>query len=155
MPNTPALIGQGIAGLYARPAVTSTERSEVEALMAPTGRCLWVTDEIELDAVTAVSGSGPAYVFYVIEAMIDAATAMGLSAEQGRELTLATLSGATALAAASSDPPAVLRERVTSKGGTTYAALSVLEEAAVKQTFMKAMVAAQTRAAELGTEFGA
>ncbi len=155
MPNTPALIGQGIAGLYARPEVTPAERSEVETVLAPTGRSLWVSDEADLDAVTAVSGSGPAYVFYVIEAMIEAAMAMGLSAEQGRELTLATLSGATALAAASNDPPAVLRERVTSKGGTTFAALSVLEDAAVKQIFMKAMVAAQTRAAELGTEFGA
>ncbi len=155
MPNTPALIGQGIAGLYARPAVTPQERADVEAALAPTGKTVWVSDERKLDAVTAVSGSGPAYVFYVIEAMIDAAVEMGLSAEQGRELALATVAGATALAAASEDPPAVLRERVTSKGGTTHAAISVLEAAEVKKVFTRALFAAQLRAAELGDEFGA
>ncbi len=155
MPNTPALIGQGIAGLYARDAVTAEERAAVQTVLAPTGRTLWVDQESDLDAVTAISGSGPAYVFYVIEAMIDAAVAMGLSAEQGRELALATFAGATALAAASSDPPAVLRERVTSKGGTTHAAISVLDAAQVKAEFGRAMAAAHRRAAEMGDEFGA
>ena len=154
MPNTPALIGQGISGLFARPAVSLGERTEVEAVLAPTGRLVWVTAEADLDAVTAVSGSGPAYVFYLIEAMSEAAQQMGLSAEQGRALTLATLAGATALAEASPDAPAVLRERVTSKGGTTHAALSLLEQQGVKASFVQALLAAQRRAAELGDEFG-
>ncbi|WP_119153157.1 pyrroline-5-carboxylate reductase [Caldimonas tepidiphila] len=154
MPNTPALIGRGIAGLYARPEVTDTERERVEQLLAPTGRCLWVAQEQDLDAVTALSGSGPAYAFYFIEAMIEAAQAMGLSAEQGRELALATFGGATELAERSSETPAVLRERVTSKGGTTYAALTALEAAGVKDAFVRAMQAAQARARELGDEFG-
>lgn len=154
MPNTPALIGQGIAGLFARDAVTPADRAEVEAVLAPTGRTLWVDAEADLDAVTAVSGSGPAYVYYVIEALIDAAVEMGLSPEQGRALALATFSGATALATASSDPPAVLRERVTSKGGTTHAALTVLAAADVKGSFLKALKAARQRAAELGNEYG-
>jgi pyrroline-5-carboxylate reductase len=154
MPNTPALIGQGIAGLYARPAVTADERKEAERLLEPTGRTLWVQQEADLDAVTALSGSGPAYVFYFVEAMVQAAEEMGLSAEQGKQLALATFSGASALAQASPDTPAVLRERVTSKGGTTYAALTSLEASGVKAAFVKALKAAQRRAVELGNEFG-
>ncbi len=153
MPNTPALIGQGIAGLFARADVTQQERSEVEAVLAPTGRILWVEREADLDAVTAVSGSGPAYVFYVIEAMIDAAQRMGLSAEQGRELALATFAGATALAAGSKESPATLRQQVTSKGGTTFAAIEVLEAAGVKASFVDALEAARRRAAQLGDEY--
>lgn len=155
MPNTPALIGQGVAGLYARPGVTDAERAEVEAVLVPTGRLLWVAHEADLDAVTAVSGSGPAYVFYVIEAMVDAAVAMGLDPDQARRLTLSTLAGATALAEGSSESPAVLRERVTSKGGTTHAALTVLQQDGVAASFGRALRAAQRRAAELGDEFGA
>ncbi len=155
MPNTPALIGQGIAGLFAREAVSAAERAQVDKLLAPTGRSLWVDNEADLDAVTAISGSGPAYIFYFMEAMIDAAVAMGLSAAQGRELALATFAGATALAAASSDTPALLRERVTSQGGTTHAAICVLEEAAVKAIFGRALAAAQRRANEMGDQFGA
>jgi pyrroline-5-carboxylate reductase len=154
MPNTPALIGQGIAGLYARPAVADGERLAVEQVLAPTGRTLWVAREDDLDAVTALSGSGPAYVFYFIEAMTQAATEMGLDAEQGKALALATFGGATALAASSDDPPAVLRERVTSKGGTTHAALVSLEADGVKAAFVRALKAAQRRAHELGDEFG-
>jgi pyrroline-5-carboxylate reductase len=154
MPNTPALIGQGIAGLYARPAVSATQRAAVEAILAPTGRLLWVEREDDLDAVTALSGSGPAYVFYFVEAMMQAAAEMGLSAEQGRRLALGTFLGATALADQSGDPPAVLRERVTSKGGTTHAALTSLEEAGVKAAFVRALHAARVRAEELGREFG-
>jgi pyrroline-5-carboxylate reductase len=155
MPNTPALIGQGIAGLYARAAVTPADRAEVEAVLAPTGRTLWVAREEDLDAVTALSGSGPAYVFYFVEAMMQAAEEMGLSAEQGKALALATFAGATALADASRDAPAVLREKVTSKGGTTYAALTSLDGAGVKAAFIAALKAAQRRARELGDEFGA
>jgi pyrroline-5-carboxylate reductase len=154
MPNTPALIGQGIAGLYARPAVTAIERKEVERLLAPTGRTLWVAAEHDLDAVTALSGSGPAYVFYFVEAMVQAAVEMGLSEEQGKALALATFSGAAALAQASPEPPAVLRERVTSKGGTTHAALSSMDGSQVQAAIVKAVKAAQRRATELGDEFG-
>lgn len=155
MPNTPALIGQGIAGLYATPAVSAAERAQVEALLAPTGRTLWVAREEDLDAVTALSGSGPAYVFYFVEAMMQAALEMGLSAEQGKQLALSTFAGATALAQASNEAPEVLRERVTSKGGTTYAALTAMEASGVKNAFVKAIRAAQQRARELGDEFGA
>jgi len=155
MPNTPALIGQGISGLFARPGVTAQERRTIEQVLAATGQLLWVANERDLDAVTALSGSGPAYVFYVIEAMMQAAIEMGLDAAQGRQLALATFGGATALASASSDPPSVLRERVTSKGGTTCAALSSLEVDGVKAAFVKAFKAAQQRARELGDEFGA
>jgi pyrroline-5-carboxylate reductase len=154
MPNTPALIGRGISGLFAREAVTAAERSFVEEVLAPTGQTLWVASEEDLDAVTALSGSGPAYVFYFVEAMMEAAQAMGLSAEQGKQLALATFGGATALALASSDPPSVLRERVTSKGGTTYAALTAMQAQGVGPAIVKAVRAAQERARELGDEFG-
>ena len=154
MPNTPALIGQGIAGLYAREAVTAADRAAVEAVLAPTGQTLWVEHEADLDAVTALSGSGPAYVFYFIEAMTQAALDMGLSTAQGGQLALATFAGATALAQGSSDPPEVLRERVTSKGGTTHAALLALDASGVKAAIIAAVRAAQRRARELGDEFG-
>ncbi len=154
MPNTPALIGRGIAGLYARPEVDAPLRSAVEALLAPTGATLWVEREADLDAVTALSGSGPAYVFLFIEALMDAAREMGLSEAQGRALALATFGGATALAEQSAEPPSVLRERVTSKGGTTYAALTSMQADGVRQAVVKAVRAAQQRAAELGDEFG-
>jgi pyrroline-5-carboxylate reductase len=154
MPNTPALIGRGIAGLYATPAVSAAERALVEQVLAPTGQTLWVEREADLDAVTALSGSGPAYVFYFVEAMMAAAQQMGLSAEQGKRLALATFDGASALATQSADPPELLRERVTSKGGTTYAALQSLEASGVKAAFVQALRAAQQRARELGDEFG-
>jgi pyrroline-5-carboxylate reductase len=154
MPNTPALIGRGIAGLFARPEVDAPLRAAVEALLAPTGATLWVGREADLDAVTALSGSGPAYVFLFVEAFMDAARDMGLSAEQGRALALATFSGATALAEQSTEPPQVLRERVTSKGGTTYAALMSLDNDAVKAAFVRALHAARERARALGDEFG-
>src|SRR6185436_19591331 len=145
MPNTPALIGEGISGLYAREAVTPAERATIEQVLAPTGRTVWVAHEADLDAVTALSGSGPAYVFYFIEAMMEAATAMGLSAEQGKTLALATFAGATSLAAASSESPQLLRARVTSKGGTTHAALASMEADGVKAAFVRALHAAQQR----------
>jgi pyrroline-5-carboxylate reductase len=155
MPNTPALIGQGVTGLCARAAVTAQERDTAESLLASTGKTLWLQHEDELDAVTALSGSGPAYVFYVIEALVDAAQAMGLSPEQGRQLVLSTFQGATALASNSPDSPAELRQRVTSKGGTTHAAISHLEGAHVKEAFIQAAQAARARACEMGDEFGA
>ncbi|MGI4779950.1 MAG: pyrroline-5-carboxylate reductase [Janthinobacterium lividum] len=154
MPNTPALVGQGMTGLFARPGVSGERRALVERLLAPTGELLWVDTERALDAVTALSGSGPAYVFYFIEAMTEAGQEMGLSAGQARRLAIGTFTGASALAAASSEPPAVLRERVTSKGGTTHAALKTLESAHVKSEFKKAILAAHARAQELAAEFG-
>jgi pyrroline-5-carboxylate reductase len=154
MPNTPALIGQGISGLFARPAVSADDRGRVEQLLQPTGATCWVEREEDLDAVTALSGSGPAYVFYFVEAMMQAAQEMGLSEAQGRQLALATFAGATALAQQSDEHPSVLRDRVTSKGGTTHAALTSLEASGVKQAFVQALKAAQRRAQELGDEFG-
>ena len=154
MPNTPALIGQGIAGLFARPAVSGDERATVERLLAPTGQTLWVAREDDLDAVTALSGSGPAYFFFFVEAMIAAAVDMGLTAEQGRRLALATCAGAAALGLASDESPTTLRERVTSKGGTTHAAITAMQADAVDAAIRRAVLAAQKRAAELGKEFG-
>ena len=155
MPNTPALIGRGIAGLFAMPAVTADQRGQIEQVLAATGQTLWVEREADLDAVTAVSGSGPAYFFYVVEAMVAAAVQMGLSPEQGRRLALATCDGAAALAARSDQPVSVLREQVTSKGGATHAALQSLQADGVGAAFVKALWAAQRRAGELGDEFGA
>ncbi len=154
MPNTPALVGQGMTGLFARPEVSAAERQQIERMVEPTGQAMWVKQEADLDAVTALSGSGPAYVFYFVESMMQAAQDMGLTAEQGRVLALATFGGATTLASQSSESPAVLRERVTSKGGTTYAALTSMEASGVKAAFVQAMRAAQQRANELGDEFG-
>ena len=150
MPNTPALIGEGIAGLYARPEVTAADREMVTQVMSPTGALEWVPQETDLDAVTALSGSGPAYVFYFLEAMIQAGSEMGLEPAQARRLAQATFSGAAALATQSDEAPQVLRERVTSKGGTTFAALTSLETDGVKAAFVKALHAARDRAEALG-----
>jgi pyrroline-5-carboxylate reductase len=154
MPNTPALVGQGMTGLFARDAVTAADRAAVEAVIGPTGEHLWMQAEAQLDAVTALSGSGPAYVFLFLEAMINAGTRMGLPAEQAKQLAIGTFAGAARLARDSSEPPAVLRERVTSKGGTTYAALTSMQAARVPEAFIDAMLAACERARELGDEFG-
>jgi pyrroline-5-carboxylate reductase len=154
MPNTPALVGQGITALFACAGVSAAEKTRVEQVIATTGQFLWVTQESHLDAVTALSGSGPAYVFFFLEAMTEAGMGMGLSQEQAYRLAVATFSGASSLAAASSESPEVLRQRVTSKGGTTYAAITAMENAGIKQAFIQAMQAAEQRARELGDEFG-
>ena len=154
MPNTPALIGKGITGLFARAGVTGQERSMVEAVVQCTGDFLWMDTESQLDAVTALSGSGPAYVFYFLEAMTSAGAAMGLSVAQAHQLAVATFVGASELARASSESPEVLRQRVTSKGGTTHAAITSMEDATVKQLFERAMLAARDRAEVMGREFG-
>jgi len=150
MPNTPALIGQGIAGLFAREAVSAGDRALVETVLRPTGETLWVAAEADLDAVTALSGSGPAYVLYLLEAMMAAGASMGLPPGQARALALATVSGTAEMARRSAEPPQVLRAQVTSKGGTTAAAIETLDLRAVKDTFIEAMRNAQRRAVELG-----
>jgi pyrroline-5-carboxylate reductase len=154
MPNTPALVGLGQTGLYARGAVSAEQRQQVEALLQAVGQSIWVSSEDLLDAVTAVSGSGPAYVFYVIEAMVAAGMRMGLTPAQAHQLAVGTMVGAAELARASSEAPAVLRERVTSKGGTTHAAISSMQADGLPALFEKAMVAARDRAVSLGDELG-
>lgn len=154
MPNTPALISKGITGLYALPEVSAAEKLIAEQIMQAVGLTTWLDDESLLDAVTAVSGSGPAYVFYFIEAMQQAAQELGLSPGQGVQLAIATFNGASQLALHSSEPVAVLRERVTSKGGTTYAALTSMDAAGVKPAIVAAIKAAAARGKELGDEFG-
>lgn len=150
MPNTPALIGQGMSGLYACANVNATQKAWVQSLMGALGQTLWVEQESQIDAVTAVSGSGPAYVYYFAEAMVQAGVQMGLSAEQAKQLTLATFSGTTALALASKDSLTALREQVTSKGGTTYAAMTSMQSDQIDQAIGKALKAAAARAKELG-----
>jgi pyrroline-5-carboxylate reductase len=154
MPNTPALIGRGMTGLFASAAVSTSEREQVERLLAPTGELLWVEREELLDAVTALSGSGPAYVFYFVEGMMRAGAELGLSTEQARKLAVGTFSGAAALAVQSTESPEVLRQNVTSKGGTTHAAITTLDHHGVMDAFVTALHAAARRAKELGDEFG-
>jgi pyrroline-5-carboxylate reductase len=154
MPNTPALIGAGITGLYADPAVDSEGRRQAEQVLGAVGKTLWVADEALMDAVTAVSGSGPAYVFYFIEALRDAARALGFSEEQSRLLAIETAVGAVALAANSAEDIAVLRQRVTSKGGTTEAALNSLDTDDFKAAILRAVKAADARGREMGDLLG-
>ena len=154
MPNTPALIGQGMTALVARDGVTAADRHWAGEVIATTGQFLWLEREEQLDAVTAISGSGPAYMFYFMEAMTAAGAEMGLSAEQAYQLAVATFIGAGELARASTEPPEVLRQRVTSKGGTTYAAITSMDESGIKDRFVKALHAARDRAREMGDEFG-
>ncbi|MFY8193142.1 MAG: pyrroline-5-carboxylate reductase [Limnohabitans sp.] len=154
MPNTPALVGQGITGLFARAGVSAPDQHLIEQVLKSTGEFLWVQQEADLDTVTALSGSGPAYVFYFLEAMTEAGVKMGLPEAQAYHLAKATFGGATHLARQSVESPEVLRQRVTSKGGTTYAALTSMADDHVKEAFIKGMLAAQKRASELGDEFG-
>ena len=153
MPNTPALVGRGMTGLFDASGAPA-DRQLAETVIRTTGDVLWVEREELLDAVTALSGSGPAYVFYFLEAMQQAGVELGLTPEQARALAVGTFAGGAHLAAQSAEPLATLRERVTSKGGTTYAALTAMEQAGVKAAFVQAMHAACARAKELGDEFG-
>lgn len=155
MPNTPALIGMGVTGLVALGGVSADQRGAADSVLRAVGQTVWLEDEALINPVTAVSGSGPAYVFYFLEAMQAAAREMGLSAEQGRQLALATFAGATELAAQSDESLEVLRQRVTSKGGTTHAAITSMESAGVKESIVAAMKAAAARGRELGDELGA
>ena len=154
MPNTPALVGKGVTGAVAMSGVSDTQRQISDAMLRAVGETVWIADEAQIDAVTAISGSGPAYVFYFIEAMQQAALELGLTEQQGRQLAQATFAGAAELAVRSDEPVSLLRERVTSKGGTTYAALSSMEASGVKAALVKALHAAATRGKELGEEFG-
>ena len=152
MPNTPALIGLGVTGLVALPSVTTTDKERATQILEAVGQSVWLEEEQQLDAVTAISGSGPAYVFYFIEAMQAAALQMGLDAGQANVLILGTFLGATQLAIQSEETVSLLRERVTSKGGTTAAALNSMNENNLQQKIIMALEAAKQRAAELGDE---
>lgn len=154
MPNTPALVGKGMTGLFARADVDAAGSALVQTVIATTGQYVWVEQESQLDAVTALSGSGPAYVFLFLEAMTQAGQDMGLSQQQAYQLAVATFQGASELAARSDEPASVLRERVTSKGGTTYAAITHMQAQQVPEHFVAAMRKAETRAQELAAEFG-
>ncbi|HEX8012138.1 MAG TPA: pyrroline-5-carboxylate reductase [Casimicrobiaceae bacterium] len=154
MPNTPALIGAGIAGLYALSGVDSEGRARAAAVLEAVGGTLWCEREEELDALTAVSGSGPAYVFYFIEALDAAARELGFTPAEARRLALATFSGAIRLAEQSDSEAAILRAQVTSKGGTTERAIAALDEAQVKAAIIAAVKAAAQRSRELGELFG-
>ena len=154
MPNTPALVGLGQTGLFARPTVSAADQSWVEQVVATTGQFLWVQEESLLDAVTAISGSGPAYVFFFIEAMVEAGVKMGLSEAQAHQLAVGTFVGASELARSANESPMILRERVTSKGGTTYAAITAMQDAKLSPLFQAALDTARARAHELGDAFG-
>jgi pyrroline-5-carboxylate reductase len=154
MPNTPALVGAGITGLYALPAVSEAQRAQATRVLEAVGVVVWVESEAQIDAVTAISGSGPAYVFLFIEALEQAAIDLGLPAETARQLTLQTFLGASALAIKDKSTPAELRARVTSKGGTTERGILALEEGGVKYVIGLAARAAAERAEEMGVLFG-
>jgi pyrroline-5-carboxylate reductase len=154
MPNTPALIGAGIAALHALPEVNADERKKAETILGAVGEVVWVAEERLLDPVTAVSGSGPAYVFWFIEQLALSGEALGLPADVSRKLALHTVLGAAKLAASSSESPASLRKNVTSRGGTTEAALKVFDEEQLAERFRRALEAASRRATELGRELG-
>lgn len=154
MPNTPALIGAGVTGLYASPEVSDEERHRAEQILGAVGEVVWVADEALLDPVTAVSASGPAYVFWFIEQLTLCGEKLGLPAEVSRKLALHTVLGAAQLVAQSGEPPGTLRAQVTSKGGTTEAALRVFAEEQLAERFMRAVEAASRRGAELGEQLG-
>jgi pyrroline-5-carboxylate reductase len=155
MPNTPALVGAGITGLYASAGVGAEQRALAESILGAVGATLWVPQESLLDPVTAISGSGPAYVLYFIEALQQAAQEMGFSAADAKKLAVETFVGSARLAALSAEDVAVLRERVTSKGGTTERALASMDADRVKELIVRALHAANQRAHELGEQLGA
>ncbi|MGB5569054.1 MAG: pyrroline-5-carboxylate reductase [Sedimenticolaceae bacterium] len=154
MPNTPAMIQSGATALYATQQVSGQQREHAESLLRAVGLTQWLTDESLMDAVTALSGSGPAYYFLVMEAIEAAARELGLPAGTAHLLTLQTAFGAARMALESSDPPETLRARVTSPGGTTERALQTLEEGGIRDLFAKALKAARDRSVELSNEMG-
>lgn len=152
MPNSPAQIQAGITGLYAHPAVSKTQIAMADQILRAAGQTIWVDSEEKLDAVTAISGSGPAYIFYFIEALQVAAQALNLSESEAKQLSIATFKGASLLADVSETPVARLREQVTSKGGTTEHGLLSLERSKVKEAIQLAAESAYARAKSLGDE---
>jgi len=154
MPNRPALVGAGATGLYAPSTVGATDRARAEAVMRATGEVVWVSEEAHIDAVTALSGSGPAYFFFLAELMAHAGAELGLEPDTARRLAVATLHGAGALARASDGDLARLRTEVTSKGGTTEAALNVMNAEDLRGIVSRAMAAAARRGGELAAQFG-
>jgi pyrroline-5-carboxylate reductase len=154
MPNRPALIGAGITALYAMPSVDAAARQTAATILAACGPTVWVPEESQLDVVTAVSGSGPAYFFLLIECLEAAGVQLGLDPATARRLAIETARGSGQMAAAATDSPAELRAQVTSKGGTTAAALEVLEAAGVRGIFAAAVAAGARRSTELAREFG-
>ncbi len=154
MPNTPSLVQSGASGLYANTHVSEEQKDMAESILRAVGITVWVDDEAQLDAVTALSGSGPAYFFMVMEAMEKAGEELGLSAETARLLAIQTGFGATKLALEMDDAPAELRKKVTSPGGTTEQAIKTFEEQGLVEIFSKAMKAAHNRAEELAKELG-
>ena len=155
MPNTPALIGAGVTGLYADPSVDAAGRAAAERILAAVGSTVWADAEAQMDAVTAISGSGPAYVFHFIEALEAAGRSLGFDEARARRLAIDTVLGAARLAASSEDSPAVLRQKVTSKGGTTEAALASLAASGWHDALVAAVKAAEARGRELGEQLGA
>ena len=153
MPNTPSLVGAGVTGLYASPNASVQDRQAAELIMKAVGSVLWVDDEEMLHTVTAISGSGPAYVFYFIESLQQAGIELGLTADEAKQLTLQTFRGAVKLANESSEDAAVLRARVTSKGGTTQQAIQSMEINEVKSKIIAAIYAANVRSREMSDEF--
>ena len=154
MPNTPALVGAGMTGLYSFPPLNEQQRIHVEEVMRATGAFVWINSEEDMDAVTAVSGSGPAYFFYFIEALEQAGKELGLPEQTARKLALETAFGAAKLACEGAEDPAALRSRVTSKNGTTERALLSMDANHVKQHIITAVKAAAARSREMGDELG-
>ena len=154
MPNTPALVGCGATALYANEKVTPAQRERAGAILRAVGITIWVDDEAQLDAVTALSGSGPAYYFLLMEIMQATGEAMGLDADAARRLTLQTALGAARIANESEDPPAVLRERVTSPGGTTERALVTMRDGGIEKVVADGIRGARQRSIELGDALG-
>jgi pyrroline-5-carboxylate reductase len=154
MPNTPAMVGAGMTGLYAAASVQEEDRSRAEGILRAVGSVVWLDNESDLDWVTAVSGSGPAYVFYFIEALEAAAKSAGLPAETSRHLALQTVFGAAKLALEAGEEPALLRARVTSKGGTTERGIASLESDGLMAMLSRAVESAAKRSSELGDELG-
>jgi len=150
MPNQPALIGQGMSGLCANAAVDAAGKGAADYLMAATGKAIWFTDEDLMDAVTAISGSGPAYFYLIMEAMADVATELGFDEQTARLLSTQTALGAAEVAASRPEPLSELRRQVTSPGGTTAAAINTLETEGIRDIFRKALLAARDRSVELG-----
>ncbi|WP_339467104.1 pyrroline-5-carboxylate reductase [Pseudomonas capeferrum] len=153
MPNTPALIGAGVTALFSGDAVTEHDKNHATLILQSTGYTFWVEDDQRMDAVTALSGSGPGYVFHFIESLINSAIALGFNADDARKLTLLTMQGSVAQALESTDSVSLLRQAVTSPGGTTEAGLSVMNQWRIHDAMVATLQSACSRAAELGDEF--